>query len=182
MGKIFVTSDTHYYHHKIIKYCNRPFRDAYEMNQVMIDNWNKTVTEDDIVYHLGDVAFAKPYQTKDIFDKLKAKRKILIAGNHDYGQQALNTAYWKTMFDEVHQYYEIKYRNLNFVLFHFPMKEWNRKYHGSIHLHGHTHNRSQEKTSDLIYDVGVDGNNFTPVDLNHIIDIMSERKKSDEKV
>ena len=52
--KIYIISDTHFNHENIIKYCNRPFKDINEMNDAIIDNWNRIVKKDEIVYHLGD--------------------------------------------------------------------------------------------------------------------------------
>jgi len=80
---IFVTSDTHFNHEKIIGYCNRPFSDAKEMNEVLINNWNETVGPEDTVYHLGDFAMGGPARICPIFDQLNGY-KILIRGNHDY--------------------------------------------------------------------------------------------------
>ena len=52
--KIFVTSDTHWFHNNIIKYSNRPWEDVDLMSEALIRNWNNVVGEKDIVYHLGD--------------------------------------------------------------------------------------------------------------------------------
>lgn len=41
--KNYIISDTHFNHKNIINYCNRPFRDINEMNNTIIDNWNKSV-------------------------------------------------------------------------------------------------------------------------------------------
>ena len=55
--KIFFTSDTHFGHENIIKYCKRPFKDVKEHDAELIRRWNEKVPEDGIVFHLGDVAF-----------------------------------------------------------------------------------------------------------------------------
>ena len=47
--KYFFTSDSHFHHANIIKYCNRPFSSVEEMNQVMIERWNEVVKPDDVV-------------------------------------------------------------------------------------------------------------------------------------
>ena len=54
---IFFTSDTHFDHKNILRFCNRPWETVEEMNQGLIDNWNSVVGPDDIVFHLGDVSF-----------------------------------------------------------------------------------------------------------------------------
>ena len=53
-NKVFFTSDTHFYHGNIIRFCNRPFKSVEMMNETIISNWNNTVGQDDIVFHLGD--------------------------------------------------------------------------------------------------------------------------------
>ena len=53
MSKIYLIADTHFYHTNIIKYCKRPFKDTYDMNKTIIDNWNRIVKPNDIVLTLG---------------------------------------------------------------------------------------------------------------------------------
>ena len=43
---LFFTSDTHFFHEGIIKFCNRPFESVEEMNETLIRNWNETVPKD----------------------------------------------------------------------------------------------------------------------------------------
>ena len=45
----FFTSDTHFNHANIISFCNRPFKDVEQMNEVMIANWNHVIGKDDSV-------------------------------------------------------------------------------------------------------------------------------------
>ena len=80
--KVFIISDTHFNHANIIKYCNRPFKDTKEMDEMMIKNWNETVSNKDIVLHLGDFGLGKKEYIASIVKRLNGK-KILIMGNHD---------------------------------------------------------------------------------------------------
>lgn len=84
--QIFVISDTHFGHNNIIKYCNRPFADAEEMNKVIIDKWNKYVGPQDIVIHCGDFCLGRGARlginTARYRQQLNGKI-ILILGNHD---------------------------------------------------------------------------------------------------
>ena len=79
---IYFISDTHFNHENIIKYCNRPFKNIKEMNQAIIENWNEVIKEDDVVYHLGDLALGRKEDIYEITSKLKGV-KYIIRGNHD---------------------------------------------------------------------------------------------------
>lgn len=51
---IYFTADTHFGHYNVIRFCDRPFASAEEMDEAMIQNWNERVTGNDTVYILGD--------------------------------------------------------------------------------------------------------------------------------
>lgn len=80
--KFFIISDTHFGHENVIKYCNRPFANAKEMDEAMIKNWNEVVSNKDTVIHLGDFGLGSKEYIKSILQRLNG-RKILIKGNHD---------------------------------------------------------------------------------------------------
>lgn len=78
----FFTSDTHFHNRTTISLENRPFNSTEEMKATIIANWNKVVSPNDTVYHLGDVSFGTYTDWVDVLTKLNG-RKVLILGNHD---------------------------------------------------------------------------------------------------
>lgn len=134
---IYVWSDTHFGHANIIKYCNRPFTSVEEMDATMIKNHNDTVNNDDLIIFNGDFSFYKK-DDAGIFAQLKG-RKILVKGNHDY--KVTKSLAWEA----IHDIYEFIHEGQKFVMCHYPMFSWNKKFHGSIHLYGHVHNIAQDQ-------------------------------------
>ena len=82
-SRCYFTSDTHFGHANIIKFCNRPFKNVEEMNQKLIENWNSVVGPNDLVFHLGDFAFGGQPLWRYIREQLNGNI-ILIKGNHKY--------------------------------------------------------------------------------------------------
>lgn len=80
--KTFFIADMHFGHTNIIKYCNRPFNSTDEMDNIIIDNWNSTVKNNDVVWILGDISIYSRKRTSEILSKLNGIKK-LIRGNHD---------------------------------------------------------------------------------------------------
>lgn len=78
----FFTSDTHFGHANIIRLCNRPFKDVEEMNEKLVENWNRVVPEDGTVFHLGDFAFGGSALWNSIIPRLNGQIYLII-GNHD---------------------------------------------------------------------------------------------------
>src|SRR5438309_1522310 len=73
----FIIGDTHWGHSMIQKHCRRP----PDVDKLICRNWIRLVQEEDLVIHLGDVAF-NFVKLKGLLDGLPG-RKVLVLGNHD---------------------------------------------------------------------------------------------------
>lgn len=153
----YFTSDLHFGHSNIIKYCNRPFRDTKEMEEILIRNWNDIVTPEDSVFVLGDVFFCGREHAKDILDRLNGF-KYLCRGNHDPNWCA-----------KLPQWLWVKARTqyLDTIwLSHYPYAFTNPD--NRIQLHGHTHGRPSGFKNNV--DVGVDCWDYRPITLDQALD------------
>lgn len=161
--KTFVIADPHFGHENIIRYCNRPFESVIEMDKALIDNWNKTVSNDDIVWVLGDFALSSKDYTKSIIKSLRG-RKRLILGNHDRYSQKW---YREVGFEFVSPYPIIIH---NFVaLSHAPLGFMNRNC-PFFNIYGHVHDdlRYEDLTINTAC-VSVERIDYKPIELNEII-------------
>ena len=59
VGKIWFTSDPHFSHANIMRFCDRPFESVKDMDEALIRNWNECVTDNDIAFILGDFCWNK---------------------------------------------------------------------------------------------------------------------------
>lgn len=169
---VYFTSDLHFYHDNVIKFANRPYHSAEQMNQSLIKNWNDTINADDEIYILGDLTMKGPDLAMKILSQLKGI-KHLIKGNHDHFVDKKSFEPW--LFASIQDYKSITYMNQKFVLFHYPVLEWDGYFRGSIMLHGHQHNHADYNYRNLEngirrYDVGVDANFMKPVSAEQIIE------------
>jgi len=178
--RYFFTGDLHLSHKNVIKYCNRPFETAAEMNEKLIDNWNSVVTKSDIIYVVGDVAFEKDQEKRDKMLGRLHGEKHLVWGNHDKG---LKPTAWQKHFHSaadirsitIPMQKEDRVVNQHIVMCHYAMRVWDRAHYGTWHLFGHSHNTLPDDPNSLSLDVGVDAWNFTPVSLDQIAEAMSKK-------
>ena len=172
---LYFTSDLHFYHENIIKHTNRHYFNVEKMNNDLIKKWNEKINFHDEVYILGDFTMKGAKLATDILCQLKGK-KHLIRGNHD--DFVDSSEFNKSLFCSIQYYAEVIYSNIQFVLFHYPILEWNGMAKGSISLHGHQHNHEYYNYKNLErrirrFDVGVDANNMMPVSAEYIISFFS---------
>lgn len=134
--KTFFISDTHFSHKSILDFENRPFSSVEEMDEVMIENWNKTIKMSDLVYHLGDFCLSNQARHLEIIKQLNG-RIVLIKGNHDYSNAMKKIRPYLFDYYEVGHYFKAHKRQ--FWLTHYPMDIGvrPRKYSISGHIHSH---------------------------------------------
>lgn len=188
---IWFTGCTHFGHDRIRELCNRPFGSVEEMDEVMIENHNSLVKTSDTVYHLGD--FCWHGKEKEYLYRLNGKFEFIL-GNHDnittFTNNLASNPQLRVM--QVHKYLIRMIYGKPFVLFHYPIEDWDMRYKGSMHLHAHTHDKEfrrpsipSERTTALDptlkplnfpadvlcnrFHVGVDATDYSPVSIDEIL-------------
>lgn len=82
MGKIWLTSDTHFGHDRDFIWQPRGYNSVYESDKDLIKKWNEVVSPEDDVYHLGDVMLGDNEYGLSCVKQLKGNIH-LVRGNHD---------------------------------------------------------------------------------------------------
>lgn len=163
-NKTFFTSDLHFGHVNIVKYCNRPYKDVEEMNQGIINTWNSIVRPEDMVYVLGDVIMGHKEQTAPLVGLL-CGHKHLIIGNHDEPKKlALLAPYFESMQEKLLTMVD----GHEVLMTHIPF-EVDDPVHGRKYLCGHVHD--EWITNDVWINVGIDiwGKPVTLEELKNVI-------------
>lgn len=181
MNEIFFTSDTHFCHSQPFLYKPRGFSSVEEMNETIIERWNKVVKPEDIVYHLGDTMLNDSKKGIECFKRLNGKI-FLIFGNHDSNVKK------DLLFSECSDKmcggwyaYLIKHNKISIYMSHYPTltANYDEKYFNQhvIALHGHTHQQANfmYPNNPFCYHVGMDSHNCTPVPLDEIITEIRQR-------
>lgn len=162
----FFTSDLHFGHENVIKYCNRPYANAATMDEELIQNWNSEVAPTDTVYILGDVFFHKLTQSMNIMSRLNGV-KHLILGNHD--KVIAKNPQLMQMFDHVHpELYHTVIDGVEVALSHYPLLSWKNASRGAFMLHGHCHGGIEFDPAFRRLDVGVDVHDYKPISFERI--------------
>jgi calcineurin-like phosphoesterase family protein len=187
LDRVFVVSDPHFFHDKIIGYCQRPFCDGEEMNAEMIRRWNETVPPDADVWVLGDFT-TDPQKLRKLVPKLNG-RLHLVTGNHDQPHPVamsrkgrteddlarLADDYRAAGFAGVYLGAEIEIPRVGWVnVSHYPYREAGTndplrvRFHddGRYLLHGHIHQTRRRQGPML--NVSVDVQDFRPISLRDV--------------
>ena len=156
---IYFTSDQHFYHKNVIKYSGRDYTSLDEMHADFVSRHNSAVNMDDVIYMLGDFAFAPKVLMAEMLAKLNGY-KILVRGNHDRSTKAM----LDIGFDEVYTSHTLQTDAIEIYMRHIP--DYEGKY--DLHLCGHVHEKWKTHPP-LIINVGVDQWDYAPVSLDEIL-------------
>lgn len=194
----YYVADTHFGHKNVIGLSNRPFNTVEEMNEALVENWNKRVKGNDRVYILGDL-FYRFDGYREVLKRLKGK-KYLILGNHDASwveeyavtkeeekTQKSDTLPHKsyrfkdtkedlgTCFEDVSQILQITDGDVGCLLCHYPLLTYKHEKRLFM-IHGHLHSDTSDPffhhiaENERILNAGVDINGFMPVTLSELME------------
>ena len=166
--RMFFTSDTHFGQIRIFEFSKRPFKNVKEMEETIVRNWNKLVSKNDTIYHLGDFG-----DLQTIY-KLNGNI-ILVLGNYEIKELETN---FDNNFEKFKQYLiSIGFKDVIKNGISIDLPELQEKVYLThkpldckkemFNLFGHIHNLAKVKRFGL--NVGTDCNNFNPVSINEIL-------------
>ena len=166
MPAVFLVSDTHFGHAGVCRFLRedgtklRPWDSPEEMDEYMVEAWNKKVRPNDKVYHLGDVVINR--RALKILALLNGD-KVLIRGNHDIFR---DTEY-RHYFREIRAYHVMN----GMILSHIPIHSDSLGRFGT-NIHGHLH--SNRVMKDGVVDsryhcVCVEQTDFAPILFEDVI-------------
>jgi calcineurin-like phosphoesterase family protein len=187
---VFFTSDFHCYHNNVLKFDNRPFEDIHEMHLALEERWNEVVGPNDIVIYLGDLDFARGDDKPSVEGMMYRLNGTIhfVMGNHDKYADIKKIG----KFETVNDYLEVRIKHMFpdsnsgvlkvtetlFCCMHYPIFEWNKKHHGSFHLHGHSHgniyhgDESDYYEGRRVMDVGCMLHDYRPISYKDVMNTL----------
>lgn len=152
MSRVFFISDLHFNHLNMA--LKRGFNNIEDHDNLIIQNWNNTITKQDVVYILGDLTLEKT--DLSIIKKLNGN-KNLILGNHDCASISEYLKYFNKVFGIK------KYKG--YWLSHCPIHP--SELRGKKNIHGHIHDLNitldDETLDDRYINVSCEQINYTPI-------------------
>lgn len=181
MSDIFITSDEHYGHANIIKFCKRPFANVIEMREELIRRHNAKVPNNPniLTIHLGDMFWrtVPAAEALIIIGRMNGGHAFIF-GNHDelieqHPLTFLGAFRWRVGRNKESGTKIIRWNGHEITLCHYAMTVWNSSHNGSWHLFGHSHGELQ--TPGKSFDIGVDSHDFEPWSMEEIEAEMMKR-------
>jgi calcineurin-like phosphoesterase family protein len=177
---IWFTSDQHYGHANVVKFCNRPFYTVNDMNEHLIHQHNSLVKPNDDVYMVGDFSNKiGPKRAVEFLKRLNGK-KYLVKGNHD--KRIVKNPEVQEQFEWIKDIFVLDVPDKDgfngrryITLCHYAMRVWYKSHWGTWHLYGHSHGKLWDDPQSLSFDVGVDCHNFQPINYETVKDIMNKK-------
>lgn len=167
----FFIADTHFGHKNILKLCGRPFGTAEEMDETIVQNWNRRVSGGDTVCVVGDLFFGCG-DPEAILRRLHGKKRLIV-GNHDGSWMGrVDCARYFVSVDDLLQ---ISDGRRLLTLCHYPLLTWKHETR-SYMIHGHTHANTDMdfwplvRARDNLLNAGVDLNGFMPVTFEELLE------------
>ena len=169
------TSDHHFGHANIIRYCARPFTSVDEMDESMVQRWNTLVQPDDVVIVVGDFSFRDEARTTEIVSRLHGE-KVLIRGNHD---KRKTDTYWRRVgFRDVAPSMHVELEQIGRVWVKHEPEPYGSTW--PVQLNGHVHEKWKTKayqsTGQVYINVGVDQWGFAPVSTQELVTLAKEER------
>lgn len=170
--KLFVTSNQQFGRLGAIKQYNRDFGSVEQMDEYMIQQWNSVVSNDDLVYVVGNFAW-DPESAETAIKHLNGTI-IIMDGKWDRASKELVNKLGSQL-GIAYTEEGVKYiKDLNVALSYWPLSDWPHKDEGAISVVGIPKAHFNTNHEIKRVNAAVDYWDFKPVDIKQIITLFSD--------
>lgn len=176
----YITSDLHFGHRRLPEFGTRPV--GFE--EIIIQNWNKTIKPEDEVLMMGDLALTNKVKTLEYCLRLNGN-KFMLYGNHDSRSPAFYKECGFEVVDPIFKIFNSGDDEVRVLFTHEPIfplpkdthvgkkKIFYYNIHG--HRHGNLHHGGDLPLTDRHFDMSAECTNLTPVPLFEILANFSKK-------
>lgn len=198
-NKFFVVGCTHFNHDRNFIYEPRGYSSFTEMDSGIKQDWNRRISNNDTVMHLGDFCFrgnGTSTLATSLLQTLNFKEMYMVWGNHN---SSIEQFYWENVkaqtgqsFQEVYpltvdlggkfvvfvgDMLEASVNRQKIVFCHFPFRTWHKNGKGFWNICSHSHGNdvgiNPDCTERKVLDVGIE--NGSPFDFDQVKYIMDRK-------
>ena len=167
--KIFVTSNQQFGRNGAIDTYKRPFSTVNEMNSILIEKWNSAVSDEDMVYVLGN--FAWDPESAEIAIKSLHGNIIFLNGEYDNAIEEILEIIGDDSFSFLYNSIE-ELPESNAVLSYWPLLDWPEKNKGSYSIVGHPNKKYQTDHKTNVINCACDFWDFKPIEISKVIELL----------
>jgi calcineurin-like phosphoesterase family protein len=161
MNNVYIITDTHFNHDKMVTYCTRPDNFAEKI-------WSNLLKlkPESVLVHLGDICIGGDHEVHEKIKSLPMK-KVLVKGNHDHKSYNFYITHgWNFVCDS----FVWRYCGKNILFTHRPAVLGD---YYDINIHGHIHNnvhRDEEYVkNEKQISVSIENNHYQPILLSTLL-------------
>ena len=156
----WIIADTHFFHANIGRYCERPA----DWQALIIQNWQRLIRPDEVVFHLGDLALAGKAIVQELMAPLPGQI-FMLRGNHDRFSRAFYESLGITLVPDPYEMLSPSGQKLIFS--HRPILPLAPDV---LNLHGHILNNPAPELGPQHVNVSIEVREYRPWRLREILE------------
>ena len=158
----FFTADDYDGHQNVVRYCNRPFATAEEMDDELVRRHNMVIKKGDTRCPCRGLRVCQSEQGSGVHQEAERPARLHPRKPRQMACQ-----------ERARDVGRRKVQGHYIVVCHYAMRVWPYSDDNSWQLFGHSHGLLNPIGKQ--WDIGVDVNDFTPVSYSQLVEIMAER-------
>lgn len=170
MSDAFFAADLHFGHKFMADLRGFGRLHLEDMDDYIIEYWNRRVGKRDDVFFHGDFSFYNADLTRRCFNALNGNKFFTGIGNHDP-----NHVLGLPWANDPQMLCKRKFDGQTIWMCHYPLMTWANAHHGTWHTHGHSHGNGQWADSTRL-DVGMDATGRVVISYDEVAKILSARE------